>query len=59
MVAFAALFPIISVLAYGQLAVLKERVSTFGSDERDRAQEETMHFKLIVAFAEDSKPDDI
>jgi len=28
LVAFAALFPIISVLAYGQLAVLRERVST-------------------------------
>jgi len=40
LVAFAALFPIISVLAYGQLAVLKERVSTSDPDERDRAQEE-------------------
>ncbi len=40
LVAFTALFPIISVLAYGQLAVLKERVSTSDPDERDRAQEE-------------------
>jgi hypothetical protein len=40
LVAFAALFPIISVLAYGQLAVLKERVSTSALDERDRAQED-------------------
>jgi hypothetical protein len=40
LVAFAALFPIISVLAYGQLAVLRERVSTSGPDERDKAQEE-------------------
>jgi len=37
LVAFAALFPIISVLAYGQLAVLRERVSTSGPDKRDRA----------------------
>ena len=40
LVAFAALFPIISVLAYGQLAVLRERASTSGPDERDRAQED-------------------
>jgi len=40
LVAFAALFPIISVLAYGQLAILRERVSSSGPDERDKAQEE-------------------
>jgi len=40
LVAFAALFPIITVLAYGQLAILRERVSSSGPDERDRAQEE-------------------
>ena len=40
LVAFAALFPIISVLAYGQLAILRERVSTSGPDERDGTQEE-------------------
>jgi len=40
LVAFAALFPIISVLAYGQLAILRERVSSSGPDERDRTQEE-------------------
>jgi hypothetical protein len=40
LVAFAALFPIISVLAYGQLAVLTERVSTSDADERDTTQEE-------------------
>ena len=40
LVAFAALFPIITVLAYGQLAVLKERASTSGPDERDKAQED-------------------
>jgi hypothetical protein len=40
LVAFAALFPIISVLAYGQLAILRERVSSSGPDERDTAQEE-------------------
>ncbi len=40
LVAFAALFPIISVLAYGQLAILRERVSTSDPDEGDRAQEE-------------------
>jgi len=32
LVAFACLFPIISVLAYGQLAVLKEYVARLGSD---------------------------
>lgn len=39
LVAFAALFPIISVLAYGQLAVLKNRVSKSGPDGRDPEQE--------------------
>ncbi len=40
LVAFAALFPIISVLAYGQLAGLRARGSTSDSDERDRSKEE-------------------
>lgn len=40
LVAFAALFPIISVLAYGQLAVLRERVSDSESDDRDPEEEE-------------------
>jgi len=40
LVAFAALFPIISVLAYGQLAVLRERVSTPTSGDGDIEQEE-------------------
>jgi len=40
LVAFAALFPIISVLAYGQIAVLRERASTSALDERDKAKEE-------------------
>ena len=39
LVAFASLFPIISVLAYGQLAVLKNRVSKSDPDERDPEQE--------------------
>jgi len=38
LVAFASLFPIISVLAYGQLAVLRERVSA--SDKEFRNPEE-------------------
>jgi len=41
LVAFASLFPIISVLAYGQLAVLKNRVSKSDPDKRDREQEES------------------
>ena len=40
LVAFASLFPIISVLAYGQLAVLKERVSESGTDSRNPEEEE-------------------
>lgn len=40
LVAFASLFPIISVLAYGQLAVLRERVSTSETDDRDPEEEE-------------------
>jgi hypothetical protein len=40
LVAFASLFPIISVLAYGQLAVLKERVSESESDSRNPEEEE-------------------
>ena len=44
LVACAALFPIISVLAYGQLAFLKNRVSKSGPDKRDRTQEESNAF---------------
>ncbi len=40
LVAFASLFPIISVLAYGQLAVLRERVSVFEPDTRNPEKEE-------------------
>ena len=40
LVAFASLFPIISVLAYGQLAVLRERVSDFDVDTRNPEKEE-------------------
>lgn len=40
LVAFASLFPIISVLAYGQLAVLRERVSDFEADARNPEKEE-------------------
>ena len=40
LVAFAALFPIISVLAYDQLAVLRERVSDPDTDERDPEEKE-------------------
>jgi hypothetical protein len=41
LVAFASLFPIISVLAYGQLAALRGRVSTSIPDERDGEKEES------------------
>ncbi len=44
LVAFACLFPIISVLAYGQLAVLKERVSESATDSRDPEEEEDNAF---------------
>jgi hypothetical protein len=44
LVAFAALFPIISVLAYGQLAVLRERVSDSKSDSRNPEEEEDNAF---------------
>jgi hypothetical protein len=40
LVAFASLFPIISVLAYGQLAVLRERVSDSEAESRDPEEEE-------------------
>ena len=40
LVAFASLFPIISVLAYGQLAVLRKRVSDFESVTRKPEKEE-------------------
>ena len=40
LVAFAALFPIISVLAYGQLAVLRERVSKPDPDFRNPEEEQ-------------------
>jgi hypothetical protein len=44
LVAFAALFPIISVLAYGQLAVLRERVSDPETEDRDHEEEEDNAF---------------
>ncbi|NOX70612.1 MAG: DUF1538 domain-containing protein [Gammaproteobacteria bacterium] len=40
LVAFASLFPIISVLAYGQLAVLRERTSRFAERKLDNLQED-------------------
>ena len=40
LIAFASLFPIIAVLAYGQLAVIRERVSTSKTDERGPEQGE-------------------
>lgn len=40
LVAFASLFPIISVLAYGQLAVMRERSSVDVTEERNPEKEE-------------------
>jgi hypothetical protein len=40
LVAFASLFPIISVLAYGQLAVLRKRVSDIVDESRNPEKEE-------------------
>lgn len=40
LVAFASLFAVISVLAYGQLAVLRERISVSHQGDRDQAKEE-------------------
>lgn len=40
LVAFACLFPIISVLAYGQLAVLRQRASANGAESRKPEKEE-------------------
>jgi len=40
LVAFASLFPIISVLAYGQLAVVRERVSAIVAETRNPEKEE-------------------
>ena len=61
LVAFASLFPIISVLAYGQLAVLRARASSpsLVGDSEAQFRKNLMHFKLIVAFVEDSKTDAI
>jgi hypothetical protein len=44
LVAFASLFPIVTVLAYGQLSVLRERVSKSKQDKRDTEQEENHAF---------------
>jgi hypothetical protein len=40
LVAFACLFPIISVLAYGQLAVLRARASAIAAEARNPEKEE-------------------
>jgi len=42
LVAFASLFPIISVLAYGQLSVLRQRTNK-SVNERTELQEEEDH----------------
>jgi hypothetical protein len=44
LVAFASLFPIIAVLAYGQLAAMKERPPGSGSDDHDTIQDEKNAF---------------
>ncbi len=44
LVAFASLFPIISVLAYGQLAVLRHRVEQSGIEKADMLEEEDHAF---------------
>ena len=41
LVAFASLFPIISVLAYGQLAVLRERATKGATPDRETKQEDS------------------
>lgn len=41
LVAFASLFPIISVLAYGQLAVLRARISRPNPNKKDHSQEDS------------------
>jgi hypothetical protein len=40
LVAFASLFPIISVLAYGQLAVLRQRIDESATDKKEPSKEE-------------------
>jgi len=40
LVAFASLFPIISVLAYGQLAVLRESISVFAANAKHPEEED-------------------
>ncbi|MGI9236242.1 MAG: DUF1538 domain-containing protein [Woeseiaceae bacterium] len=40
LVAFASLFPIIAVLAFGQLAVLRERFAKPGTGDQDKEEEE-------------------
>lgn len=44
LVAFAALFPIISVLAYGQLAVLREKASKSGQKKTELREEQDHAF---------------
>jgi hypothetical protein len=39
LVAFASLFPIISVLAYGQLAVLRQRIDESAADKENLSEE--------------------
>jgi hypothetical protein len=39
LVAFACLFPIISILAYGQLAAIRQRVSAPNRGKRDQKEE--------------------
>ena len=44
LVAFASLFPIISVLAYGQLAVLRQRIDKSATDKKDLSEEKDHAF---------------
>lgn len=48
LVAFASLFPIISVLAYGQLAVLRERVSSGRTRKPEKEEENALQIDRCI-----------
>ena len=61
LIAFASLFPILSVMAYAQLSEFRAKIAHGRNRDNTslkvKREEDTMHFKMIIAFVEDSKTD--
>ncbi len=61
LIAFASLFPIMSVMGYAQLSELRSRRGRVAADPESESQhaDDRMHFKMIIVFVEDAKTDTV